>query len=414
MKSMSSTSLVQAACDNHRSWFRARCIAQGGTERNSLGIPWLCSASEAIIPFPSNSALNSNQWLASVLQRCETERTSQISCWSATENDSEKLGAILMSHGFEWGWRPTWMALNLVQLPVDQLSDDVQIFMDDSGNTGDPQLPYFNKTEAKILGTLLKSRPSHTRRFIAKSKGQVIAHAIAHQAANTPVVIGIYSVGVLPQYRNRGIGRAITLACAKHGRTQGCLYAVLNAANEFYKGFGFETQGLGQTWWMHGSVGSYITSPKAIDFANAIATGSLSALDTFRSEQELLTQPLRCGVTALELAAQFKQSSCGEWLLDHGAQPSILALWDLGLRTRLQELLNADPNRVNQKLGRSGATPLHLAILRNDTALAKMLLQALPDLTTTDDEAQSTPLGWARYFKRDEIAALIEQQIARQ
>ncbi len=405
-----SSALIDATAENHKSWFLARCIAQGGYSCETQGIQWLCSPDDATIPFPSEEALKSNDWLGDILQQCERIRPKQIACWVATERDSMKLGALLMAHGFEWGWKPQWMALNLAD--IDQYAANVSVEMgqDNSGTVGDPRLPYFNDREGRVLSAILKREPRDTWRVIATVNSQVVAHAIAHRSPLCPQVIGLYSIGVQPDFRSRGFGKAITLACARLGRELGCQYAVLNAANDFYKGFGFSTQGFGQTWWMHDSGGTYTIGQKDIRFATAIATGNCSDLEEFRYDEARLTNPLRCGLTALELAAQFKQASCGEMLIRHGAPLDILALWDLGLHSYLNELLINEPERVNQKRGQSGATALHYAILRNDAELARVLLEAQPDLTITDDEAHSTPLGWARYFKRDDIASLIERQ----
>jgi ankyrin repeat protein len=106
----------------------------------------------------------------------------------------------------------------------------------------------------------------------------------------------------------------------------------------------------------------------------------------------------------------FAQQECGEWLVNNGAINVLPALWDLKLVEKSREMLNADLGCVNEKHGRSGATLLHFAVLRNQPELARLLLAAHPDLTITDDEAHSTPLGWAYYFQRHEIAELIEQQ----
>jgi ankyrin repeat protein len=45
--------------------------------------------------------------------------------------------------------------------------------------------------------------------------------------------------------------------------------------------------------------------------------------------------------------------------------------------------------------GQHGATPLHWAAFHGNAAMVEMLLQKRPPLEVTDDDYQSTPLGWA-------------------
>jgi ankyrin repeat protein len=69
----------------------------------------------------------------------------------------------------------------------------------------------------------------------------------------------------------------------------------------------------------------------------------------------------------------------------------------------------ARPELVNQRIGLEGATPLHLAVRRNDLELLRLLLSACPDLEIRDDAFRSTPLGWAKYLGRAEMIALLER-----
>jgi ribosomal protein S18 acetylase RimI-like enzyme len=67
-------------------------------------------------------------------------------------------------------------------------------------------------------------------------------------------IAGIYDMGVVPSHQRQGIGRALTLAACRLGRELGCTHAVLNATGEgepLYRAVGFESLGMGQTWWLH-------------------------------------------------------------------------------------------------------------------------------------------------------------------
>ena len=73
------------------------------------------------------------------------------------------------------------------------------------------------------------------------------------------------------------------------------------------------------------------------------------------------------------------------WLLDHGADVNgRWAHWD------------------------SDVTALHLAILAGHTGIVRMLLASGADPTIRDSKHESDAFGWAEFFKRTEIVALLE------
>jgi hypothetical protein len=70
-----------------------------------------------------------------------------------------------------------------------------------------------------------------------------------------------------------------------------------------------------------------------------------------------------------------------EWLVDHGATLDLLPAWDLGWKDRIVYLLNTHPALASQRIGDMQMTPLHVAVDRNDLALAQVLLSAHADLS---------------------------------
>jgi ankyrin repeat protein len=74
-----------------------------------------------------------------------------------------------------------------------------------------------------------------------------------------------------------------------------------------------------------------------------------------------------------------------KWLLSHGANP-------------------------NAKWNHWGAlvTPLHLAVLGNHPEVSRALLDAGADPTIRDSMHDSDALGWATFFRRNEIVELIK------
>ena len=79
-----------------------------------------------------------------------------------------------------------------------------------------------------------------------------------------------------------------------------------------------------------------------------------------------------------------------QWLLDHGANPNALwPHWD------------------------ADVTPLHLAARQNHREIAQALLRAGADPTIRDSKHDSDAIGWAEFFKRRQIRALLKEHVAR-
>lgn len=76
-------------------------------------------------------------------------------------------------------------------------------------------------------------------------------------------------------------------------------------------------------------------------------------------------------------------------------------------KDRVRDWLAARPELAN--VGMPQHTPLHEAVLRNDAELARVLLNAGPDLSIEDPNYHGTPLGWARHLGRGDLAALLTQ-----
>jgi len=66
-----------------------------------------------------------------------------------------------------------------------------------------------------------------------------------------------------------------------------------------------------------------------------------------------------------------------------------------------------DPNRFNPPGTHSHVQPLHQAIAAGHLTVVTMLVERGARLDTRDTIHQGTPLGWAKYFNRPEIAAYL-------
>lgn len=88
----------------------------------------------------------------------------------------------------------------------------------------------------------------------------------------------------------------------------------------------------------------------------------------------------------LHLMSKRGNAAAVRWLLDHGANPN--TLWD-----------HWD----------AAVTPLHLAVLSNHVDVARALIDAGADATIPDSKHDSDALGWANFFRRQEIVDLINR-----
>ncbi|HEV2471168.1 MAG TPA: GNAT family N-acetyltransferase, partial [Chthonomonadales bacterium] len=218
---------------------------------------------------------------------------------------------------------------------------------------------------------------------------------------------GIYNVGVVPAARNQGIGRAISAAaCVAAGRL-GCSYVTLNSATHIYDRLGFRTVGYGQTWWLSQERLQQLPSREEVTFAEAVGTGDVAALEAMKQLPDL-DIPLACRLRPIELAARAGKPRSIRWLISRGANLHVLDAWDMGWKEEARRILKRQPELANFCFGQFHFTPLHAAAMRGDEELAALLLTAKPDLTICDREYHGTPLGWARHFHRERIAAMIE------
>jgi GNAT superfamily N-acetyltransferase len=307
------------------------------------------------------------------------------------------------------------MALDLPEIRADFTAlPGLEVEPDDGSPLDVQNLPYYSDAESLRLRSLIQARPQRVWRFVARLDGRVVGHSAVNVTTGRLGVGGIFNCGVVPEARNRGIGKAVTAAACRQAHELGCGYALLNASEmgeRIYRQLGFISLGWGQTWWMHRRALDAPPPPeRSVALADAVGRGDLAALDTMAIgiEPKALDEPLLSGMTLMDLAVKMQQPRAAEWLAGHGATLDLLSAWDLGWKERLGALLVRDPSLLHRRAGDLGATPLHDAVWRNDLELVRALLAADPDLEAKDRQYQSTPLGWARHLGRLEIIPLLE------
>lgn len=338
--------LLDEIAANHRVWFRRGASAR--VERLG-GVELVVSGTEGAIPFP---ARRTRAAVARVVERLGELRLGTASCWSLTEDKA--LGTLLIARGFEWGWQPWWMALELDQLPAE-----------------DPGHRVLHRRRGAFH--LLAVRDEH------RNLGGVIVNPWRG-------IAGIYDMGVRPEHRRRGIGRALTLCACRIARGAGCTHAVLNATPEgelLYRTVGFTRLGEGRTWWRHPGGR---TTARQTALVEAIGFGKLKELEALRPTRLELERSIGGAGPPLVITALTGQAAVTEWIL-----------------TRRPELVSSD-------LGAAGYTLLHAAAEWDAPEVAAVALACGADRTVRDQTHNGTPRGWAEHFGRPEIAAMLREQ----
>jgi len=335
--------LLRATASNHRVWFRRAVGAR--VERvgeNELVV----HGRQGWIPFP---ARRSPEAIAQVVDRAGELKLRTLSCWSLTEDKA--LGTLLIARGFEWGWQPWWMALGLAGLVVEE--------------PGQPVLER-RRGSVHLLAVRVEGRDA----------GSVIVNPWRG-------IAGIYDMEVHPEFRRRGIGRALIMAACRVARERGCTHAVLNATPDgelLYRSVGFERLGEGRTWWRHPGER---TTPREAALVEAIGFGDLDALGALGPTEAELERPIGGAGPPLVITVLTGQPAVAEWIL-----------------ARRPELVSRD-------LGSPGYTLLHAAAEWDAPEVAAVALGRGADPTIRDATYNGTPLGWAEHFGRERIKAML-------
>jgi GNAT superfamily N-acetyltransferase len=397
----SAEQLVQAAAENHLSWF-------GGDLRLENGVHW----KDGLIAFPRIPASITGAVLDTIVDYHRKCPPQEIACWSLTPTQPHDLGARLVARGFDWGWKPHWMALDLHHIQSDfPMPEDLRIVVEDAPEWEVEDLPYYTRRSPESEPLKAPSGPRRRWHFGAYLDGKIVGQSVLNVTTGKRGVAGIYNVGVVPAARNQGVGRAISLAACQYAEALGCHYALLNAATHIYERIGFVSLGYGQTWFLHKeTLVAPPPTPVQVAYFEAVGRGASALERLYHQGQKIdLDVPLTSGMTLMSLAVRMRKLSSIRWLMAHGATLDIVLAWDLGWKEKARELLLHSPELASRPAGTQGLTPLHAAAMHNDIELARLVLSAKPDLTLRDRQYNGTPLNWAEVLGRPEIAALIQE-----
>ena len=358
--------LLRAVADNHRDWM-ARCATAGGAAAVTVdGVALYLTAEAGLFPVlaPDPDAL---------MEAIRAYDCRSVGYWSVAADDA--LGAQLVARGFGWGWRPHWMAIDL---------DDADAF------APAPELPFAVVPAAPPYARTLPYAPSGsvdppgTFRLGVRLREKLIGQIAVNPRDG---VAGIYSMGVAPRVRGRGIATALTRAACRLAIERGCRHAVLNATAEgerVYRRVGFRSLGWGQTWWYRRGPAP---TARQVALAQAVGLGDLAALRALRPTDAELDAPLPGTESMLALALDTGQAAIGEYLLER--RPSLAA----------------------RRFEPHGTTLLHLAVEHDSVPFAELALAHRVDPAIRDATFGGTALDWAEHFGRAELAQRLARRV---
>ncbi len=359
-------SLLRAVAANHRAWFRRTALAAGGTvERLGRGLELATSGASGTIGFPppgARAALTAR--VDAVLTRADALGLRMLGCMALHEDRT--LGTLLVARGFEWGWAPHWMALDLAPAPGGPTAAHTAVSAPDA-------LP-------RDLPYAVGRRPAPARHLAVLEGDRPVGHVVVHPWRG---VAGIYDMGVAPDRRRRGVGRALTLAAARVARSLGCRHAVITATGEgepLYRAAGVVSLGHGRTWWRH--PGPRPTARQTA-LVEAIGFGDLATLESLDLSAGELGAEIPGGGPPLAVAVVTGRPEIADWILARS------------------------PGLVSAPVEPRGGTLLHVAVEWDDEALVRVALAHGADPKARDRGWLGTPVDWADAMGRPVLAALL-------
>ncbi|HXB35775.1 MAG TPA: GNAT family N-acetyltransferase [Puia sp.] len=417
LQNATSEQLEQAVACNHQELFRQEAIALGGDIIRSEGLFYTTGTphSASMIAFPDLGAGAAGRELDALVSFYLRHPPGGAGCWSLDPPRPADLGVRLLARGFQPGWRPYWMALELSQVKTDYPFPNGLTIVRDNDRllTAVPHLPY---SRVVVPGAANADFPGQWVRFVASIRGRVVGQSVVFLTTGEWGVAGVYHVGVVPRARNQGIGKAVTVAACLYAREQGYRYAVLNSTDigrPAYRQLGFRSVGEGWTWWM--TIERLLAQPPEpvqVRLAEAIGRDDEAELAALRAEHPAydLNRLLTNGMSLIQLAVYCRRPHAASWLVEEGSGYTVLDAWDLGWKDRARQLLRLDGQQIQRLYGTEAKTLLHVAAERNDAELAELALSAGSDPHWRDNTWKATPLEWANHFGYTTIAQLIQER----
>ena len=260
LKNASPEQLEAGVAWNHQVWMSIKAQAAGGEVIDGDGVAWSFTPgtkSEGMILFPRLTDENVDDQLNDIVRYYQKNRPEKhIGCWSLDPPEPKDLGDKLLERGFQDGWNPRWMWLDLTSIKTEHPTrKDLRVsIVDGSALWKVDDLPYYDLETETVRRAAIEVRPQIVWHFGAWLGERLVGHTTLCVSTGELGIAGIYDVGVVPEARGQGIGTAVTAVACAHGRALGCRYAMLNGTGEkMYNKIGFKRLGFGKTWWWVGT-----------------------------------------------------------------------------------------------------------------------------------------------------------------
>lgn len=353
----------------------------------------------AQVVFPSDSV--TDKQLDKMMDYYLQELPRTVGVWKEETTGNDRLSARLVARGFQLGWEPQWMVLDLKTAELKPKKIKGVSIQADKRAQVPLSVPLSNLQDDSIYATEMRTDGTITK-FTAKMGATIVGHAdIFFGAAGA----GIHNVGVHPDYNGNGIGTELVKATCALAQKRGYAEVSLNATGrEMYERVGFKHVGNGSTWWLYRDEYEKVVNSRAQQkIIQHICLGQVDELAKLPQDTSV-DFATTAGLSLVQMATHFKQTAVSNWLIARGSKHTVLDLWDIGGKTRANSLL---PAHVNDLI--DGKTALHHAVERDDAAFAEYLLKFNPSLEIRDSGFSCTALGWCSVLERTEIGTMIRE-----
>jgi GNAT superfamily N-acetyltransferase len=319
--------LEEAAAENHREWMVLKARAAGGEVQEAEGVTWTYAGpkGEAMILFPRLAPARAGEQLDAILRYyLDHPPEPLVGLWSLAPTEPPDLEVRLLARGFQPGWQPHWMALDLDRMIANHPTPTgLRVEPVEGEAVWDVKnLPYYSRAAAALTSAAARLSPQRVWRFAAWLGEKPVGHSTLCVTTGPLGVAGLYDIGVVPEARKQGIGKAVTAAACRHAQEMGCRYALLNATGErMYRQVGFNSLGYGMTAWLNvPRLARRPPSPAQIALVEAVGRGDTTALEELAgsTSADELNARLTNEMTLMEVADHAGQAAAADWLAAHG------------------------------------------------------------------------------------------------
>lgn len=388
-----------AALANQISYRRAQAAASGGifNEFGSVIVSaGTAPGSNVNVTVPARSTAADLEAALEHALELGRERRGAMGCWAEECPAPPFVTAAAVERGMQWGWTARWMVRPTAKpLPEERTVHGIEI-----RRLGEPpegraeDIPFVDDRWAQLLPL------DHTTVVLGAFESDTMVGTVALHCA--PDGGAIFNLGVAGSHQKRGIGRALMLAALREAEEKGLEQVTLNATDAgagLYASLGFEDRGRGQTFWINSDMLDRPT-PTAQQWtvSRAIAMDSPEVPGTDGAM-------LPCNMTPMRLASTTDSPHAARALEEQGIRLDALSAWDLGWGDRAEQVLRTGGLDELDEVEK--ATPLHVAVQRDDRELAALCLKLGARTDIKDGKYGGDALGWCGACGRPEIAAMI-------